>query len=70
VGSASSLPIESESGAVFLFGFAKSDQANLSKADERDLKDYGALLLALDARGIDTMIAGHELTEVTYGEET
>lgn len=55
--------------AVFLFGFAKSDQANLSKADERDLKDYGALLLALDARGIDAMIAGHELTEVTYGEE-
>jgi hypothetical protein len=56
--------------AVFLFGFAKSDQANLSKADESDLKDYGALLLALDVRGIDTMISGHELTEVTHGEET
>ena len=35
--------------AVFLFGFAKSDQANLSQDDERDLKDYGALLLAVDA---------------------
>jgi hypothetical protein len=55
--------------AVFLFGFAKSDQANLSKADERDLKDYGALLLSLDARGIDKMIAGHELTEATCDEE-
>ena len=56
--------------AVFLFGFAKSDQANLSKADERDLKDYGALLLALDARGIDTMMTGHELTEVRVDEES
>ncbi len=56
--------------AVFMFGFAKSDQASLSKDDERDLKDYGALLLALDARGIDTMIAGHELTEVTYDEKS
>jgi len=55
--------------AVFIFGFAKSDQANLSKADESDLKDYGALLLALDARGIDTMIAGRELTEVTCDEK-
>ena len=55
--------------AVFMFGFAKSDQANLSKADEGDLKDYGALLLALDARGIDTMLAGRELTEVTYVEK-
>ena len=55
--------------AVFMFGFAKSDQANLSKADESDLKAYGALLLALDARGINTMIAGHELTEVTYDEK-
>jgi hypothetical protein len=55
--------------AVFIFGFAKSDQANLSKPDERDLKDFGALLLALDARGIETMIAGDELTEVTYDEK-
>ena len=55
--------------AVLVFGFAKSDQANLSKADETDLKDFGALLLALDARGIETMLAGHELTEVDHGEE-
>jgi len=55
--------------AVFIFGFAKSDQANLSKADERDLKDFGALLLALDARGIETMIAGNELAEVKYDEK-
>jgi hypothetical protein len=55
--------------AFFLFGFAKSDQANLSKADERDLKDFGAMLLALDARGIRTMIVGRELSEVAFDEE-
>ena len=55
--------------AVFLFGFAKSDQANLSQDDERDLKDYGALLLALDAGGIGKMLAAKELTEVDYGEQ-
>jgi hypothetical protein len=55
--------------AVFLFGFAKKDQANLSRDDERDLKDYGALLLALDAGGIGKMLAGQELTELDYGDE-
>jgi hypothetical protein len=55
--------------AVFLFGFAKSVQANLNKAEESDLKAVGALLLALDTNGIDTMIAGRGLTEVPYDEE-
>jgi len=56
--------------AVFLFGFAKSDQANLSRDDERDLKDYGALLLALDTGGIAKMLAGQELTELNYVDQT
>jgi len=56
--------------SVFLFGFAKSNQANISKEDERDLKDYGAMILALDTRGIEIMIGGNELTEVAcHGEE-
>jgi hypothetical protein len=54
--------------AVFLFGFAKNDQASLSRDDESDLKVFGALLLALDANGVKTMIAGRELTEVSYDE--
>lgn len=33
--------------AVFLFGFAKKDMANLGSEDLRDLRDYGAMLLAL-----------------------
>jgi hypothetical protein len=56
--------------SVFLYGFAKNKQANISKDDERDLKDYGAMILALDARGIEIMIRENELTEVEYhGEE-
>jgi hypothetical protein len=56
--------------SVFLYGFAKNKQANISKDDERNLKDYGAMILALDALGIEIMIRENELTEVEYhGEE-
>lgn len=55
--------------AIFLFGFAKSDQANISPEDERNLKDYGALLLALNDKDIDLMIKNGELREVNYGKE-
>ncbi len=49
---------------MFLYGFAKNQQANISKEDERDLKDYGGMILALDARGLKIMMRGGELTEV------
>jgi hypothetical protein len=52
--------------SVFLYGFAKNKQANISKDDERDLRDYGGMILALDARGIELMLRGNELTEVEY----
>ena len=56
--------------SVFIYGFAKNKQANITKDDERDLKDYGALILVLDMRGIEIMIHGNELTEIEYhGEE-
>jgi hypothetical protein len=56
--------------AVFLYGFAKNRQANVGKADERDLRDFGALVLGLDEAGIARMIAGGELKEVTgHGED-
>ena len=55
--------------AVFLFGFAKSDLANISPEDERDLKDYGAMLLALKDKGIELMTENGELREVRYGKE-
>ena len=46
------------------------DATLISKEDERDLKDYGGMILALDVRGIAIMIRGNELTEVDrHGEE-
>ena len=50
--------------SVFLFGFAKSDQANLSAADQRDLADYGNMLLGLDDDGLETIVTDDELKEV------
>jgi hypothetical protein len=40
------------------------------RQDERDLKDYGAMILALDASGIEIMLRGTELTEMEcHGQE-
>ena len=55
--------------AVFLFGFAKSDLANVSPEDERDLKDYGAMLLALKDKDIELMTKNGELKEIIYGKK-
>jgi hypothetical protein len=52
--------------AVFLLGFAKSGQDNMSANDETDLAAYGALLLGLDAAGLVTAIEGGELLEIGY----
>jgi len=57
------------SRAVFIFGFAKNARENIAAADERELADTGALLLGLDARGIETMIHGGELWEVRCDDE-
>ena len=51
--------------AVFLYGFAKRRQENISKADERDLQDYGEMILHLNDSSIATMLAGNELKELT-----
>jgi len=55
--------------AVFIYGFAKSDEDNISAADEQDLAHIGALLLGLDAVGIEILIVEGELWEVEYNEE-
>ena len=55
--------------AIFLFAFAKSDQANISPEDKRDLKDYGAMLLALTEEAIDLMLKNSELQEIIYGKK-
>lgn len=55
--------------AVFLYGFAKSDQDNIRPEDERDLKDYGAMLLALKDKDIELMTKDGELKEISYGKK-
>jgi hypothetical protein len=55
---------------LFVFGFAKNNRDNLRTTDERDLKDFSGLLMALSERGIETMLNGKELTEVRYEEES
>ena len=55
--------------AVFLFGFAKNDLENIRQEDERDLKDYAALLLTLKREQIEIMTKNGELLEVPYGKE-
>ena len=55
--------------AIFLFAFAKGDQANISPEDTRDLKDFGTILLALTEEAIDLMITNSELQEIIYGKK-
>ena len=51
--------------AVFLFGFAKSERANIGKLDEHELAATGAWLLALDTAAIRVALAAGELKEIT-----
>jgi len=55
--------------AVFLYGFAKSKQENISAQDEQDLAQTGTLLLGLDADGIEILIVEGELWEVACDDE-
>jgi len=50
--------------SVFIYGFPKSAQANISAADRRDLTDFGRMLLGLGDDGIAAMIEGDELKEI------
>ena len=55
--------------AVFLFGFAKNERDNISAADEQDLADFGALLLAIDVTELAAAVTSGELVEIDYGDE-
>ena len=50
--------------AFFIFGFAKSQRANLDRTDENDLADYGAYLMKLSDVEIENEIADDALWEV------
>ncbi len=55
--------------AVFLFGFAKNERANLDDDELAYWQQVGRGYLGLDEDGIEAAIAEDELTEVSYGDE-
>lgn len=55
--------------AVFLFGFAKSERANLDNEELAELQQIGRRYLGLDGYALQTAIATDELTEVSYGND-
>jgi hypothetical protein len=55
--------------AVFLFGFAKNERANIDDDELEEWRHVGRLYLALDERKIEAAITAQELTEVRYGEK-
>ena len=57
---------KSRTRAVFLFGFAKSDRADLEPDEVKELVRRGALWLGADNETIDTAIENERLTEIDY----
>ena len=55
--------------AVFLFGFAKNERANIDDDELKEWRHIGQLYLALDEREIKAAIAAQELMEVYHGEK-
>ena len=55
--------------AVFAFGFAKNDQANLSARNLSDLRKLGSTLLAATEDEIDRAIATGRYMEIEHGED-
>ena len=55
--------------AVFLYGFAKSEQDNIEPDELVSLREIAAAWLNADAERIATAIKAKELQEVEHGEE-
>src|SRR5215471_20981621 len=55
--------------AVFLFGFAKNERANIDDDELKEWRHIGQLYLALDERKIKAAIAAQELMEVHHVEK-
>ena len=55
--------------AIFAFGFAKSAQANISKADLALLRDTAAEALGWTQEELDRLVASGALTEIKDGED-
>lgn len=58
-----------ETRAVFIFGFAKSDRANLDADEEATLKKAARLTLSFSEAQMDAEVAAGRLMEVRYGQD-
>ncbi len=54
--------------SVFLYGFAKSERANIDRDELDALREVARAYLELDAKKIAAAIAAEELLEVRYGD--
>lgn len=52
--------------AFFVYGFAKNEQDNIDKSDERDFKDLAKVLLVLSGENLKKLTESGDMTEVTY----
>jgi hypothetical protein len=56
--------------AIFAFGFAKSAQANISKADLALLRDAATEALEWDHEDLDRLVASGTLVEIDDGNDS
>jgi len=54
----------SKTRAVFMFGFAKNDQDNVSDDELAELKKAAALMLGWSAKEVEALVKGGKWTEV------
>lgn len=58
------IAFRTQTRAVFLLGFAKNEQDNISNADLQDLRDAALAYLALDDKQIDHAVTEKRLSEI------
>ncbi len=58
------IAFKTDTRAVFVFGFAKSEQANIDAEDERELKKLAALVLSFAEEEMDQLVAAGKFDEV------
>ncbi len=55
--------------SIFIYGFAKGDQDNIDKSDERDFKDLAAVLLNASDEQMATLVESGKYQEVQCDDQ-
>ena len=55
--------------SFFVYGFAKSEQANIDESDERDFKELAEKLLAASDEDLKKLLKRGEFVEVKFDEQ-